>query len=262
MKHPTSVDWKCFRELVFDIISRNTNETKHKLLSKIYDWYMIVLIVASLVPLTLTEHYAFFTVIEWITVIAFIIDYLARWFTAPEMFKGRSHPYMRYPFTFMAIADILSILPIFSLISSKFKLFKLFRLFRIIQLIKFTRYSKQIDTFIMVIENKKDVLLSVFALAILYIFVTALIMFNAEPRVNPLTGQTTFQTFFDALYWSTITLTSVGYGDLYPVSGIGRLISMISSLFGIAIIAMPTSVITAEYLSVLNKNHEINKCNS
>ena len=88
-------------------------------------------------------------------------------------------------------------------------------------------------------------------IAVFYIFVSALIMFNAEPHINPETGTTTFENFFDALYWATVTLTTVGYGDVTPVTDIGRFISMISSLFGVAIIALPSGVITAAYIEEL-----------
>ena len=71
-------------------------------------------------------------------------------------------------------------------------------------------------------------------------------MFNAEPHV-----ESTVDTFFDALYWATVTLTTVGYGDVTPVTDLGRLVSMISSLFGVAIIALPSGVITASYLDEL-----------
>lgn len=76
-------------------------------------------------------------------------------------------------------------------------------------------------------------------------------MFNAEPHINPKTGEETFSSFFDALYWATVTLTTVGYGDLTPVTDVGRVVSMVSSLFGVAIIALPSGVITASYLEEL-----------
>ena len=78
-------------------------------------------------------------------------------------------------------------------------------------------------------------------------------MFNAEPHINPETGAVTFNSFFDALYWATVTLTTVGYGDLCPVTDIGRVVSMFSSLFGVAIIALPSGVITASYLEELRE---------
>ena len=81
-------------------------------------------------------------------------------------------------------------------------------------------------------------------------------MFNAEPHVNPETGVATFRSFFDALYWSTVTLTTVGYGDLCPVTDVGRVVSMLSSLFGVAIIALPSGVITAGYMDELRRRKE------
>ena len=102
-----------------------------------------------------------------------------------------------------------------------------------------------------VIRKEKTVLMTVLGIAVFYVFLTALIMFNVEPRINPETGATTFRDFFDALYWATVTLTTVGYGDLTPVTDIGRLVSMLSSLFGVAVIALPSGVITASYLEEL-----------
>ena len=93
-------------------------------------------------------------------------------------------------------------------------------------------------------------------LALFYIFLTALVMFNAEPHTDPTTGEETFDSFFDALYWATVTLTTVGYSDLCPVTDIGRIVSMISSLFGVAIIALPSGVITAGYLEELRELRE------
>lgn len=81
-----------------------------------------------------------------------------------------------------------------------------------------------------------------------YILLSALIMFQVEPE--------SFKTFFDAIYWAVVTLTTVGYGDLYPVSDIGRVVSMISSVMGIAIVALPTGIITAGYMSELNKDND------
>lgn len=84
-----------------------------------------------------------------------------------------------------------------------------------------------------------------------YTFVTALIMFNAGNGIVLETGKLLFDDFFEAFYWAASTLTTVGYGDVYPVNDLGRTISMISSLVGIAIIALPSGVITAAYMEEL-----------
>ena len=72
-------------------------------------------------------------------------------------------------------------------------------------------------------------------------------MFNVE-QINPATGDYILDNFFEAVYWATCTLTTVGYGDIYPVSEWGRLASMVSALVGIAIIALPSGIITAGYM--------------
>ena len=86
--------------------------------------------------------------------------------------------------------------------------------------------------------------MAVCTLAIGYIFVSALIIFNVESD--------SFATFFDAIYWATISLTTVGYGDIYPVTTAGRMITMLSSIFGIAIVALPAGIITAGYMDALS----------
>ena len=84
-----------------------------------------------------------------------------------------------------------------------------------------------------------------------YTFVTVLIMFNAGNGIVLETGKLLFDDFFEAFYWAASTLTTVAYGDVYPVNDLGRAISMISSLVGIAIIALPSGVITAAYMEEL-----------
>jgi voltage-gated potassium channel len=73
-----------------------------------------------------------------------------------------------------------------------------------------------------------------------YILISALVIFNVEPE--------SFETFFDAIYWATVSLTTVGYGDIYPVTTVGRVVTMLSSILGIAIIALPAGIITAGYM--------------
>lgn len=225
------------------------------------DWYdilMLVAILVSVVPLMFVEEYPVFRVIEIITVSIFIVDYILRWITADYRLQKGGWSFVIYPFTAWAVIDLLSILPALSLINRGFKILRITRLLRILRLFKLIRYSDKIEVLGKVIRKEKGVLLTVLGIAVFYVFVTALIMFNVEPHVNPVTGATTFATFFDALYWATVTLTTVGYGDMIPATDIGRFVSMLSSLFGVAIIALPSGVITASYLEEL-RNLKKNK---
>ena len=155
---------------------------------------------------------------------------------------------MLYPFTPMAIIDLLSILPSVIMVNDGFKLLRLFRLIKVLRAFKFLRYSKSFEIIVNVFNSQKNVLSAVATTAIAYILVSALVIYNVEPE--------SFATFFDAIYWATISLTTVGYGDIYPVTTIGRIVTMISSVFGIAIIALPSGVITASYLDEINKKDE------
>lgn len=232
-----------------------TNEKSGEI-NHFYHWFMFGCIILSILPLMTTENYSFFLYTEIFTVIVFIIDYILRWVIADmKMGKGKDS-FILYPFTFMAIVDLLSILPGLNLLAPGFKIFRLSRMFRIIRLFKIFRYSSKINVFIDVLKKERQVLFSVLLVAVFYIFLTALIMYNAEPHINPETGEPTFSSFFDALYWATVTLTTVGYGDLCPVTNLGRFISMLSSLFGVAIIALPSGVITASYLDELRKKQK------
>lgn len=241
------------RHEIYNLISR---DRKGSLASRMYDWLMLVMILLSIVPLMFIEEYPLFRTIEIVTVSVFIIDYALRWWTAEADLRRGWRSYIIYPFTPMAIIDLLSILPGLSFINPSFKLLRITRLLSIVRLLKVFRYTDKVTLLMKVLHKERHVLLTVLLLALFYIFITALVMFNAEPHINPKTGAVTFRSFFDALYWATVTLTTVGYGDLCPVTDIGRIVSMLSSLFGVAIIALPSGVITASYLEQLKEQND------
>ncbi len=236
------------RKRIYEIIEQAKEGDR---ISFVYDFVMLVAIVASIIPLMFKTEYPVFKTIEFITVSLFILDYILRWITSDYRLGMKSRSFVVYPFTGWAIVDMLSILPGLSVLGRGFKIFRVTRLLRILRIFKLFRYSDKIQVLGRVVRKEKGVLLTVLGIAVFYVFITALIMFNAEPHVNPVTGATTFEDFFDALYWATVTLTTVGYGDLTPVTDIGRFVSMLSSLFGVAIIALPSGVITASYMEEL-----------
>ena len=230
--------------------------------STFYDILMLVMIVVSIIPLMFREHLTLFVWFDQISVVVFILDYLLRWGTADLKRPGRNKilSFVIHPFTPMAILDLLSILPSVGIFGRSLKVLRIVRLLKTFRLFKFLRYSRQIQIIVKVLKKEKKILLTVMGIAVFYIFVTALIMFNVESGEE---GTVIFSSFFDALYWATTTLTTVGYGDIYPVSEIGRFISMLSSLLGVAVIALPSGVITASYLEELREekkrkeNHDI-----
>ena len=232
------------------------------LASRIYDWIMLLAIVIGIIPLMFRSQPHIFWYFDLISGLCFIADYLLRWCTADLTSKrSRLVAFLTYPFTPMAIVDLLSILPTLNVLAPTFKVVRVSRLLKLLRIIKFIRYYEPLEIILAVIRRQGRILWTVFSLALFYIFITALIMFNAEEDINPDTGEYLFSSFFDAFYWAACTLTTVGYGDLYPISNIGRVISILSSIVGIAIIALPSGIVTAGYMDELRnrknkkKNH-------
>ena len=234
-----------WRKNLYDIIETDSNAVN----SKLYDWAMLIFIVLSLIPLAFREQTTMFIWFDRVSVGVFIIDYLLRWMTADYKLSNRKkwQAFLLYPFTPLAIVDLLSIIPSFTFFSRAFKLFRITRLFKILRVFRFMRYSKNMRILFRVLRKERRILFTVFLIAVGYIFTTALIMFNLEDSEM-------FSNFFDALYWATTTLTTVGYGDIYPETNIGRVISMFSAVFGVAVIALPSGVITASYLDELRED--------
>ena len=236
------------RKKIYDIIEAKNNSNK---INNIYDIIMMITIIVSIIPLAFKQSNIVFEYIDYITVAIFIIDYLLRLLTADYKLNKSAVSFILYPVTPMAIIDLVSILPSVTFLNSGFRLLKLFRLLRTLKVFrtfKFLRYSKSFEIISNVFKKQKKVLSAVATMAVGYILVSALVIYNVEPE--------SFETFFDAVYWATISLTTVGYGDIYPVSTIGRIVTMISSAFGIAIIALPSGVITAGYLDEINKKDD------
>ena len=237
------------RRRIYEIIGKAESKD---VASSIYDVFMLLTIAISLVPLFFKKDNQTFRIIDKVTVTIFIIDYLLRWITADYKLKKKPVVAMiLYPFTFMALIDLASILPSLSIINQGFKALRTLRMiraFRVVRVFKVARYSKSFKIIGNVLKKSKEALLAVCVLALGYIFISALIIYNVEPD--------SFGNFFDAVYWATVSLTTVGYGDIYPVSTLGRTITMISSIFGIAIVALPAGIITAGYMSEISEKKD------
>lgn len=230
------------RKTLFQIIEPRQKEN---VIEKTYDVFMFLTIIVSLIPLTTKSHTGIFMWLDFVSTIIFVIDYVLRLVTADYKLEKGKLSFFLYPFTFLALADLLCILPSLFLLNNSLRLFKILRMLRILRVFKFIRYSRNIQILTNVLKKQKDSLMIVGLLALGYIFISAFIIFNVEPS--------TFPNFFDALYWATISLTTVGYGDIYAVSTTGKIITMISSFLGIAIVALPTGIITAGYMKEIKE---------
>lgn len=243
------------RRRLYNIIKSPTEGNSE---TTLYDYFMMIVIIVSLLPLIYKPDAEPYWVIyiEHIAVTIFIIDYVLRWIVADYEYPNLKAPFLQYVYQPMAIIDIVSILPGI-LVSITYHnpefmtlmLLRLTRLARVLRSIKILEYSHSFRVLRAVIKNSIRPLKAVLALAITYIVISALVIFHIEPG---------FHDFFEALYWATISLTTVGYGDFVPTTMLGRIITMISSLMGVAVIALPSGIVTAGYMKALEEENEAN----
>ena len=235
------------RKKIYEIIE--ATNSKSSVLNIIYNFIMFFCIFISMIPLMDKKGSELYSAINTVTLIVFLIDYILRLITADYSMEKGVKSFFIYPFTPMAIIDLISILPFIITMSHGFRVLRLLRIIktlRVFRSFKIFRYSRNFDRIVKVLKLEAKPLLAVLSLALFYVLFTSLTMFSIEPQ--------TFETFFDAVYWSVISLTSIGYGDIYPVSDIGRAFTVISAIVGVAIIALPSGIITAGYMEILRED--------
>lgn len=228
------------RQRIFEIVQRAQPGDE---VSRSYDLFIVVIAFLSITPLMFKETSPALEMLDVITVYLLVLDYILRWLTH-DLRTGKVgwKAFAAYPFTPMALIDLLAILPSLGILPASF------RFLRVLRVTKVFRYSKNLTIVANVFASERKTLFSVLVVALMYIFISGLMMFANEPE--------TFGNFFDALYWATTALTTVGYGDVYPHTELGKAISMVSSLFGIAIIALPAGIITGGFLEQIRRSQE------
>ena len=243
------------RKRLFEIIESPREGDR---VSRAYDVFMVLTILISLVPLCTRSEAPWTDAVDVVTAVIFILDYVFRWVTADFRDRERgAAAFVRYPFGVMALIDLIAIVPSFGVLDQGLKLLKIFRMFRTLRTfkaikafkaLKMLRYSRAVSRIVRVLKAQKEALIAVCALSIGYILIAAIVIFNVEPE--------TFDSFFDAVYWACVSLTTVGYGDIYPVSAAGRIVTMFSAIVGVAVVALPSGILTAGYLEALRNEKE------
>ena len=232
-----------FKKRIYEIVEVSRNDDTA---SKAYDIMIMVAVIVGLVPLTMKVGNPYTRAIDLISALIFLFDYLVRLYTSDYKMGVKSYKaYLAYVFTPMAIVDLLSIVPLVAFFVPGSTLLGMFRIFRIFRVLKLIRYSKTMVLIENVVRRVKNQLFAVLILSLIYITASAMFIFQVEPDL--------FESFFDALYWATISITTIGYGDISPVTDLGRFVTMISALVGVAVIALPSGIITAAYMDEIKK---------
>ena len=248
------------KQRTFEIISKAEEGDR---VSSAFDWSIMILIALSILTIILdsfqTVHlkcYSLFQTFEVITVAVFTAEYILRIWTADLLFPEARHPYIKYVFSFIAVIDLLAILPFyipfFSADLRFLRMMRLFRLFRLLRVFKLGRYFDALQVIVKVIRmSVPQLVMSVFLCFFVMLF-SAIIMYEVEHPVQP----EQFPNVLASLWWAMCTLTTVGYGDVYPITSIGKLFASVISLVGIGIIAIPTGIIAAGFNQAISKEEK------
>ena len=222
---------------------------------------LIFLSVASVFIVTLDLSAAVRGVLvgfEAIASIVFTIEYVLRIWTAPELDPERDPWLMRgsYVVSGMAIVDLLAILPFWlpMFLPGGMLGMRAFRLVRLLRIFKLNRYFDALAMVGCVVREKRRELVGSMLFVLVLMLVSSLLVYAAEHDAQP----DAFRNAFSGLWWAVATLTTVGYGDIYPVTPVGRILGAFIALLGIGMVAIPTSILSSGFLEYMSKKREKN----
>ncbi len=192
-------------------------------------------------------------IVEFITMAIFLVEYILRLWTADCLYPEKSYPssVFRFVISFYGVVDLLTILPYFCpfFIPSGAVVFRMLRVVRILRLF---RINSRYDTFNVIIEvlkDKRNALVSSVFLVLVLMLASSLCMYGLEHEAQP----ENFSNAFSGIWWSVSTLLTVGYGDIYPVTIGGRIMTIVITFLGVGMIAIPTGIISAGFVEYYTK---------
>ena len=233
--------------------------------SRYFDPFIIGLIFLNVAAVVLEtvdwinlRYAALFNAFEIFSVAVFTVEYTLRvWScTANPDFKDPVRGRLRFMVTPLALIDLMAVLPFYlPFVFADLRIMRALRLFRLLRVLKLARYSDSLKTFVEVLRLKKEeLLLMLFAIMILLV-VSSSLMYDVENEAQP----DAFSSIPAAMWWGIVTLATVGYGDVYPVTPWGKLIGSIVVILGIGLFALPTGVLASGFAEVLARRKEDKK---
>ena len=189
---------KPFRQRLLEIIE--PAQDNKDIVSHIYDYLLVISILLGVIPLMFLKQSETMTLLDKISSAWFLMDYILRWFTADLRSKKKNFwAFLIYPFTIGAIIDLTSLLPtILQFLNPTLKLLRMSRMLKLFRMSRLLRFYEPMQIILKVLKQEAPMLLSVVGLAAMYIFVTALIMFNVESGIETEDGVTMFNNIFDS----------------------------------------------------------------
>lgn len=241
-----------FLKKLHSVIDGNIENNK---ISKHYNIFSSTLIIISILLIILEsfkeleEHLSgIIYTTETVVVIFFSFEYILRLITSPYQYPNNkiSAPLL-FIVSFLGVIDLLSILPFYlpMFVSTNLTFLRVLRLFRLMRIFKLLRYSESVRTLGKALSRIKTELISTLFITFIVLLFSANIMYIVENKAQP----DAFKNMGESLWWAVATLTTVGYGDIYPVTSLGKVISGIMALIGIGIVAIPAGLLSSAFVS-------------
>ncbi|MBV7270294.1 ion transporter [Winogradskyella luteola] len=234
------------KEKIKNIVEYNDNR-----LSKSFAFFIQFLIILSVITFSVEtlpnlkpQTKIILNSIEIFCVMVFTLEYLARIYVADKKPK--------FIFSFFGIIDFLAILPFYLSFGVDLRSLRILRMFRLFRLLKLVRYNKAMRHFTKAMLLAKEQIILFMGVTLVLIYFAAIGIYYFENEAQP----EHFSSIFDSLWWSIITLTTVGYGDVYPITVGGRIFTFFILLIGLGIVAIPTGIISSSLTKVVEPRSE------
>lgn len=227
--------------------------------SRWFDGFLFALILLNVAAVILEtvgalyrQYHGWFDALELFTVAVFTVEYVVRlWVaTADPRYRRPVLGRLRYAFTPMALIDLLAILPFWLMVANvDARIIRLVRVLRVLRIAKLSRYSTAIQTLGRVFVAKRGELLVTFVLMLVLLLIASSFMYYAEHDAQP----EAFSSIPAAMWWAVATLTTVGYGDIYPITALGKMFGAVIAVLGIGLFALPTGVLGAAFMEEIER---------
>jgi len=219
---------------------RRIVEESDTLAGKSFDLTIQFLIICSLISFSIgtipdlsETTIAILDLFEIVTVIIFTLEYLLRVFVA----RIKTH----FIFSFFGIIDILSILPFYLAIGMDLRSLRAFRILRLVKILKLARYSSALRRFRLALTKAKEEVILFCMVALIKLYIAGVSIYYFENSAQP----EYFQSIFHSLWWAVTTLTTVGYGDMYPITMGGKIFTFIVLFIGLGVVAIPAGIVAS-----------------
>ncbi|HEY9808793.1 MAG TPA: ion transporter [Halomicronema sp.] len=226
--------------------------------------FLVVLDVADFILKTSPSFYSHYQLsllsIERVALVYFTILYVLQvWSCTVD--ARYSHPIkgrLKYIFTPLVLIDLMAILPFYLMaIFPQFVLIEFLEVFRLLRLLKLIRYSESLRTILRVLGNKRQELFMTFLEVLILLVFSSSLMYFAENKAQP----EAFSSISGAMWWGVVTLTTVGYGDVYPITAMGKFFGSMLAFIGIGLFALPAGIIASGFSEEVQRKKELNKDN-